>query len=116
VAKPSKGRIDLGATRPMVAGDGHRWSRNDTATRRAIVGFVQAAARDVAPQARVAVFDNDDTPWCEKPMPIELGFILERLADMAQQDVALRDRQPWKAAHTEDRSSTVFATPPDGRP
>ena len=32
------------------------------------------------PPERVAVFDNDGTLWCEKPMPIQLGFILERLA------------------------------------
>jgi phosphoserine phosphatase len=35
-------------------------------------------------------------------MPIELGFILQRLAAMAEQDPSLRDRQPWKAAHTRD--------------
>jgi hypothetical protein len=34
----------------------------------------------VPPDERVAVFDNDGTLWCEKPMPIELGFILKRLA------------------------------------
>jgi len=51
---------------------------------------------------RVAVFDNDGTLWCEKPMPIELGFILQRLAAMAEQDPALRERQPWKAAYDRD--------------
>jgi hypothetical protein len=30
----------------------------------------------VPPSARIAVFDNDGTPWCEKPLPIELGFVL----------------------------------------
>ena len=50
----------------------------------------------------MAVFDNDGTLWCEKPMPIELGFILQRLAAMADQDPSLRDRQPWKAAYDKD--------------
>jgi hypothetical protein len=45
----------------------------------------------VAPEERVAVFDNDGTLWCEKPMPIGLGFILRRLAAMAEQDPGLRD-------------------------
>ena len=36
------------------------------------------------PAERIAVFDNDGTLWCEKPMPIELGFILHRLAEMAR--------------------------------
>jgi phosphoserine phosphatase len=50
----------------------------------------------------VAVFDNDGTLWCEKPMPIQLDFILRRLAAMAEADPALRDRQPWKAAYERD--------------
>ena len=29
------------------------------------------------------MFDNDGTLWCEKPMPIQLDFILRRLAQMA---------------------------------
>jgi hypothetical protein len=48
------------------------------------------------------VFDNDGTLWCEKPMPIELGFILMRLAEMAEADESLRERQPWKAAREKD--------------
>ena len=48
------------------------------------------------------MFDNDGTLWCEKPMPIELGFILERLAEMAEADESLRERQPWKAAREKD--------------
>ena len=34
----------------------------------------------VAPEARVAVFDNDGTLWCEKPMYIQLDFLVRRLA------------------------------------
>ncbi len=54
------------------------------------------------PDERVAVFDNDGTLWSEKPMPIELGFILQRLAAMAEKDPALREKQPWKAAYDKD--------------
>jgi phosphoserine phosphatase len=56
----------------------------------------------VPPPERVAVFDNDGTLWCEKPMPIQLDFILRRLAAMADQDPELRTRQPWQAAYTRD--------------
>ena len=35
-------------------------------------------------------------------MPIELGFILERLATMAEKDASLAEKQPWKAAHEKD--------------
>jgi phosphoserine phosphatase len=79
-------------------------SWNDTPTRQAIVEFVEQTARDVPVEERIAVFDNDGTLWCEKPMPIELGFILERLAAMADKDDALKERQPWKAAHEGDHA------------
>jgi hypothetical protein len=73
----------------------------------AILDFVGRVTREgsaeyASPAERVAVFDNDGTLWCEKPMPIELGFILRRLAEMSEQDASLRERQPWKAAHDKD--------------
>jgi phosphoglycolate phosphatase-like HAD superfamily hydrolase len=75
------------------------WS--DTPTRAAITDFVESID-EVPAEERIAVFDNDGTLWCEKPMPIELGFILERFAEMAGQDASLRERQPWKAAREKD--------------
>ncbi len=80
----------------------HLSSWNDTATTQSIVEFVDSTVRDVPPEERVAVFDNDGTLWCEKPMPIELMFILQRLAAMAEHDASLRDQQPWKAAYARD--------------
>ena len=50
------------------------------------------------------MFDNDGTLWCEKPMPIELGFILKRLAEMVEADASLGQKQPWKAAHERDHA------------
>jgi hypothetical protein len=79
-------------------------SWRDTPTRAAIVEFAEGAAQDVRPEERVGVFDNDGTLWCEKPMPIELGFILQRLSEMAEKDESLRGRQPWKAAHDQDHA------------
>jgi phosphoserine phosphatase len=79
-------------------------SWRDGAAKQAIVDFVQDVGRSVPEEERVAVFDNDGTLWCEKPMPIELGFILKRLAEMAKADAALQDRQPWKAAHEQDHA------------
>ncbi len=82
-------------------GDGlHSW--NDSAARQAIVEFTKSVAQTVPPDERVAVFDNDGTLWCEKPMPVELGFILQRLAEMAEKDESLRAKQPWQAAYDKD--------------
>jgi haloacid dehalogenase-like hydrolase len=82
-------------------------SWNDGETKAAIVDFVERVTTEggpdfVPPAERIATFDNDGTLWCEKPMPIELGFILARLAEMAEADELLREKQPWKAAHERD--------------
>ena len=79
-------------------------SWRDTPTREAIVAFAEGAAQSVPPEERIAVFDNDGTLWCEKPMPIELGFILQRFAEMAEDDESLRAKQPWKAAYEHDHA------------
>jgi len=77
---------------------------NEGAAKKAILKFVEETTTRgsswfVSVADRIAVFDNDGTLWCEKPLPIELGFILQRLAAMAEKDPSLRQRQPWQAAH-----------------
>jgi phosphoserine phosphatase len=77
-------------------------SWKDGPTRQAISKFVEAAARDVPVEERIAVFDNDGTLWVEKPLPIQADFILRRLYEMAEADPTLREKQPWKAAYERD--------------
>jgi phosphoserine phosphatase len=82
-------------------------SWHDGPARQAIVAFVSRVcgvdgSKPVPVEERLAVFDNDGTLWCEKPMPIQLDFILRRLVEMAEADPGLRERQPWKAAHERD--------------
>jgi hypothetical protein len=76
-------------------------SWRDGAAKHAILDFVDRA-KAVPVEERIAVFDNDGTLWCEKPMPIQLDFILRRLVEMAEAKPELRDRQPWKAAYERD--------------
>ncbi len=82
-------------------------SWRDGATTRSIVAFVERVtgadgSTPVPVEERVAVFDNDGTLWTEKPMPIQLDFILRRLVEMAGSDASLQERQPWKAAYERD--------------
>ena len=78
-------------------------SWNAGAARRAVLEFVERAVAEGVPvEERIAVFDNDGTLWCEKPMPIQGDFIVRRLVEMAQADPGLRARQPWKAAYERD--------------
>jgi phosphoserine phosphatase len=72
-----------------------------------MVDFVDAVTEPggsgfVAPEERVAVFDNDGTLWAEKPIPIQLDFTLRRFAEMAAADPALRELQPYKASYEHD--------------
>ena len=78
-------------------------SWKDGPTKDAVLEFVERVSADgVPPDERVAVFDNDGTLWCEKPMPIQADFILRRLHEMAEADPTLRERQPWQAAYGRD--------------
>src|SRR5215831_6422676 len=56
----------------------------DGTAKSAIVSFVKHVTAEgdreyVPPPERVAVFDNDGTLWCEKPMPIEPVRIWSRI-------------------------------------
>jgi phosphoglycolate phosphatase-like HAD superfamily hydrolase len=82
------------------------WS--DGPTKSAIVDFVGRVTTEgldyVEPEARVAVFDNDGTLWCEKPAYIQLDFIVRRLAEKASADPSLAEHQPYEAALSGDLS------------
>ena len=43
----------------------------------------------VEPEARIAVFDNDGTLWCEKPTYVQLDFLVRRFAEQAAADPSL---------------------------
>lgn len=73
----------------------------------AIVDFVDRVTTDggpdyVAAEDRIAVFDNDGTLWCEKPMYVQLDFLLRRFKEQAEADPTLRQKQPYRAAYTGD--------------
>lgn len=95
---------DLG-DRKMINPTLASWSNG--IPKKAIIEFVRRTTTVgspdfLPPEERIAVFDNDGTLWSEKPMPVELGFILQRLAAMAEKDETLRQKQPWRAACEKD--------------
>ena len=84
-------------------------SWEDTPTKKAITDFVakvtnQSGPDYVPPEERIATFDNDGTLWCEKPVQIQIAFILQRLVAMAEKDPSLRQQQPWQAAYEKDNA------------
>jgi hypothetical protein len=78
-------------------------SWNEGQPKRAIVDFVQRVTTtdgaDFVPvPERIAVFDNDGTLWAEKPMYVQLAFVLDRVKAMAPTHPQWKDQQPFKAA------------------
>ncbi|MGO4112283.1 HAD family hydrolase [Rhizobium ruizarguesonis] len=77
-------------------------SWNDTASKVAIVSFVEKVtgqgSPDFVPETeRIAVFDNDGTLWVEHPMYVQLAFALDRVKTLAPQHPEWNETQPFKA-------------------
>jgi hypothetical protein len=76
---------------------------NEGANKQAITDFVvrvtgQGGPDFVPPDERIATFDNDGTLWVEKPMYVQLAFVLDRVKAMAPLHPEWNDAQPFKAA------------------
>ena len=74
---------------------------------RAIVAFVEGVvdpdgAGFAPPAKRIAVFDNDGTPWCEKPMQIQMDSSCADGRGDGGGEPALHAQQPWQAARERD--------------
>lgn len=82
-------------------------SWNDGITKEKIFNFVGSATDPnqtsfVPAEDRIAVFDNDGTLWCEKPMYIQFDYLLRKLAVQVESEPSLRSQQPWKAVSEKD--------------
>ena len=75
---------------------------NDGAAKSQILGFVARVTEPggsdfVPPAERIATFDNDGTLWSEQPLQTQVFFLIDRTKELAAQDPALKERQPFKA-------------------
>ncbi|WP_297971309.1 HAD family hydrolase [uncultured Amaricoccus sp.] len=87
---------------PALAQDDPLPSWNDGPTKQAIVAFVQAATAEggpgfIAPDDRIATFDNDGTLWSEQPMYFQGMFVNDRIRAMAADHPEWADEMPYKA-------------------
>jgi phosphoglycolate phosphatase-like HAD superfamily hydrolase len=86
----------------QIVNDDPLASWNDGSTKKSIVDFValvtEAGGTDyVAPEQRIATFDNDGTLWSERPYPFQVAFALDRVKAMAPQHPEWRDKEPFKS-------------------
>jgi len=78
-------------------------SWNDSAVKSDIIDFVARVTTDgspdyVAPQDRVATFDNDGTLWVEKPLYTSFVFIIDRVKAVSNQHPDWKTKEPFKSA------------------
>ena len=76
-------------------------SWNDGEHKRAIIQFVEKVTNEggpdyVAPELRIATFDNDGTLWCEKPMYFQELFAFDRIKELASEHPEWKDKEPYK--------------------
>jgi phosphoglycolate phosphatase-like HAD superfamily hydrolase len=75
-------------------------SWNDGAAKKSIIDLVERVTKQgspdfVPPNERIATFDNDGTLWCEKPMPVQLFFALDRVKALAPQHPEWKTKEPF---------------------
>lgn len=75
-------------------------SWNDTASKQAILAFVekvttQGSPNYVAPPERIATFDNDGTLWSEQPMYVQASYVFDRIRQMAPQHPEWQEQEPF---------------------
>jgi len=89
-------------------------SWNDGEVKQAIVKFVQSvtdrsSAQYVAPEARIATFDNDGTLWSEQPNYFQGIFAFERVMALAPKHPEWKTKQPFKGILENDMKAVAAA-------
>jgi phosphoglycolate phosphatase-like HAD superfamily hydrolase len=85
-------------------------SWNDGPARQAILDFVRATVdrsspNYVAPEDRIAAFDQDGTLWVEHPMYTQVIYCLERVPAVVEKKPELKDVEPFKTVLSGNREA-----------
>jgi len=85
-------------------------SWNEGAAKQAILDFVRlttdrSSPSYVAPEERIAVFDQDGTLWVEHPMYTQVVYCLERVPAIVANKPELKDVAPFKTVLSGDREA-----------
>lgn len=83
---------------------------NEGAAKQQIITFLNNVSNPshadfVLEADRIATIDNDGTLWTERPVPPQVFYILEYAKDLAQQDPALAEKEPYKSLLANDFES-----------
>ena len=75
-------------------------SWNDGPAKQSIITFVEKVTTPGSPDfvpvpERIATSDNDGTLWCEKPLPVQVYFALDRVKTLAPQHPEWQTKEPF---------------------
>ena len=87
-------------------------SWRDTATKKAIVTFVEQTTRVGSPEflpapKRIAVFDNDGTLWAEQPLYFQLIYAIDRIKELAPKHPEWREKEPFASVLKGDTKTAL---------
>jgi hypothetical protein len=87
-------------------------SWNEGPAKQSIITFVEKITKpgslDFVPiPERIATFDNDGTLWSEKPLPVQLYFVIDRVKALAPQHPEWQTTEPFASILKGDLKSAV---------
>ncbi|NEI96425.1 HAD family hydrolase [Rhizobium ruizarguesonis] len=100
---------------PAAAQEGlPSWS--DGAAKTRIMDFIKTTTTEggegyVAPDDRIAVFDNDGTLWSEQPVYNQLAFVFDRIKALAPEHPEWKSREPFKSVLSGNLAAVVQSGP-----
>src|SRR5438093_7312744 len=85
-------------------------SWNDGPAKQVIVDFVKATTETggtnfVAPEERIATFDQDGTLWVEQPMYSQVMYCFSRVGALVKEKPELKNIEPFKTVLSGDREA-----------
>ena len=90
-------------------------SWNDGPAKQAILEFVDAVTTEggadyVAPEDRIATFDQDGTLWVEHPIYTQVVFALDRVVALAPEHPEWKTTEPFKTVLSGDKAAMAKLT------
>ncbi len=75
-------------------------SWNEGEAKKSVLALVERVTKEgssdfVPINQRIATFDNDGTLWCEKPLPVQLFFVLDRIKALAPEHPEWKEKEPY---------------------
>ena len=85
-------------------------SWNEGSAKQAILDFVRdttdrASPKFVAPEERIATFDQDGTLWVEQPIYTQMVFCFDQVPKLAAQEPAVKEVEPFKTVLSGNREA-----------